>query len=215
MGGCALYKMKRIYDIGENVGNFTEENLKKYSQCEFILIEANPELIPILKNKFKNLNKVKILNYCISENDGYANFYISAAHKISTASTKWITDSRFSNYKFKDPIKIQSSSLNSIVEKYGKSDYIKIDVEGYEKTIILGIKKYLGLISFEWAEELKSDILDCITHLNSIGYTNFFVNYNDNYTFLPSEYYNFEKIKDEINKLNPKNKEKWGMIFAH
>jgi FkbM family methyltransferase len=207
--------MERIYDIGANVGKFTEENTIKYPNCEIIVIEANPSLFETLSNKFYSNNKITILNNCVTnEDDTSIDFYICEADTISSASKKWTTESRFADYKYREPIKIEGISIETLIKKYGKADYIKIDVEGYEKVVISGMSKNLGLLSFEWAEELKQDILESLNHSNSIGYTKYYISYNDSYTFIPEQFFSFDYLINEVDKLNESRKVKWGMIFA-
>lgn len=211
--------MKRIYDIGANLGNFTQSNLSKYHDCEFVLVEANPNLIEDLKSKFENNKNVKVLNYCVSNNDSeYIDFYIYHSNPLSTASKKWMTNSRFSDHYerkvYNEPIKIESISLETLVEKYGNSDYIKIDVEGYENVVISGLKSNIGLISFEWAEEFKSEIIESVNKLNELGYKDYNISYSDNYLYIPEKFISYDNILNELNNLNEFRKDKWGMIFA-
>jgi len=211
-----ITNIMRIYDIGANIGRFTEENIKKYDNCEFILVEANPSLVQVLNNKFEKFDNISIVNNCVSDTNGEEiDFYICESDTISSASKKWTKDSRFSdNYKYFNPIKTKSITIESLLEKYGKPDYIKIDVEGYENVVISGIKNYVGLLSFEWAEESKDDILESLSHLRSIGYRYFYISYNDNYTFIPNDFVSYNIIKSEVESLNEDQKEKWGMIFV-
>jgi FkbM family methyltransferase len=207
----------RIYDIGANLGKFTEEILKQYIDCEIIMVEANPELVNILKNKFGSNERIKIVDKCLSDLDGISTkFYICDTNTISTASEKWTNSSRFSTIGYREPIIVESISLDTLIEIYGDSDYIKIDVEGYEMVVIKGIRKYQGLIAFEWAEELKSEMLESIDHLTNIGYTKFYITYDDNYAFIPkkSDYIDNLKIKYEIEKLDEHRQKMWGMVFA-
>lgn len=209
--------MERIYDIGANIGRFTEVNLTKYKNCEFIVVEANPNLIPILEKKFESNKNIKILNLCVSELDGYVDFYISESDPISTISTaskEWINESRFNNTKYNSPIKVKSISIDSMISEYGVSNYTKIDVEGYEYEIIKGIKKNIGLLSFEWVEEMILDIKNSLYHLKSIGYNEFFITYDDDYKFIPNNYMSYDEIVNEVSKLDNNRKEKWGMIFS-
>ena len=57
------------------------------------------------------------------------------------------------HYKFKDPIKVQTITLDDLIIQYGNPDLIKIDVEGYENKVLLGaiktIKKYKPVIYVE------------------------------------------------------------------
>jgi FkbM family methyltransferase len=210
----------RIYDIGANIGKFTDENIKINKDCEFILLEANPKLCDDLKRKYEKNNKIKIFNYLVSDVDNQdIDFHIYRSNPLSTASIDWAKTGRFKDHyndgKIEKTIKINSICLDTLIDVYGESDYIKIDVEGYENVVIKGMKKYLGLLSFEWAEELKNQIIDSISHLNSIGYSQYYISYNDNYTFIPNNFISYDEIISSINlNLKINRMDKWGMIFA-
>jgi FkbM family methyltransferase len=207
----------RIYDIGANKGEFTERNLHIHNtDCEYILVEANPSLAKFLEDKFKNNTNVKILNNCISNVDNEdIDFYISSEDTLSTASIKWIEKSRFKDYKYNIPIKVKSITIDSLIKKYGKSDFTKIDVEGYESVAIQGIKENIGLLAFEWAEESKEMILESIRYLKSKNYSNFHISYMDEYTFRPDNFEDYDTIIANINdNLDINRQIKWGMIFT-
>jgi FkbM family methyltransferase len=209
-----------IYDIGANHGNFTKVNMDIYKDAKFILVEANPYLCDKLNNIFSLNNNVTILNRCLhSHDDVDIEFYINNDQDtISTASRKWIEECRFKN-KFNNVsnIKVKSISIESLINMYGESDHIKIDVEGYEHVVMQGIKKYHGLLSFEWEEEMKEEIRQSLSKLDSIGYKYFCLTYNDTYSFIPSEndYMNYHEMCNLIDSaLNSNQYNKVGMIFA-
>jgi FkbM family methyltransferase len=206
----------KIYDIGANIGKFTDENIKINKDCDFILVEANPKLAEDLKIKYKNNNKISVVNCLISDiDDEQIDFHVYQSDTISTANNEWIKNGRFKNYRLEKTIKINSLSLDKLINVYGEPTYIKIDVEGYENVVIRGMKKYLGFLSFEWAEELKPQIIDSISHLKNIGYTQYHISYNDNYTFIPKDFVSYDDIISIINtELIQDRMDKWGMIFV-
>tara|TARA_B110000305_G_C19343950_1_gene590654 strand:+ start:196 stop:819 length:624 start_codon:yes stop_codon:yes gene_type:complete len=205
----------KIFDIGANAGLYTEANLSLNPSCEFVLVEANPELCTKLVNKFKDKPNITVLNSCASDTSGkLIDFYVSEADTISSASKDWVSSSRFSNMSFNKTITVESVSIESLVSVYGQPDHIKIDVEGYEKTVIKGMSKNLGNLSFEWAEESKPDILESVSHLFSIGYTGFCVTEKDCYTFTPSNYNGYDDTMLLLSELDPSRKTRWGMVFA-
>lgn len=211
-----------IYDIGANNGNFTQLNIPIYQNAKFILVEANPNLCNFLNEKFANSNNIIVLNRCISEKDNTKiKFYVNnTCDGISTACKKWIQDSRFkNNFQSITEVDIDSISIDSLIEQYGKADYIKIDVEGYENIVIRGMNRYQGLLSFEWAEEMKTEIKESLHRLNSLGYENFYIlSGTDYYSFMPqkSDYIDYDSIIEIINaELDEKRCNKWGMIFTY
>ncbi len=53
---------------------------------------------------------------------------------------------------------------------------------------------------------------DCLDHLQTLGYNEFFVQYEDEYTFTPLKYNSLNEVKDELSKTI--DRLHWGMIWA-
>lgn len=204
-----------VYDIGANVGAFTDHLLKKQPDCNIILVEANPELSIYLNNKYKDNKNIKILNFAVSTNDQQEiDFYISNSNTISTASKDWINNSRFSkNYNWNTVVKIKTITLDKMIQEFGTPDLIKIDVEGYELEVVRGLTKKSSKICFEWAEEQYKKINKTCEHLMSIGYSHFGFIEQDEYLIEPDKYGEW-KTSNFHSNIVPERKERWGMIWA-
>ena len=153
----------------------------------------------------------------ISDDIGIKNFNISAAHTISTLSDDWVTNSRFSDLNAWDLVlEIETITLDKAIDEYGVPDYIKIDIEGYEYEVLTSFTKLLNhtIISFEWAEEQKSKLIEIINHLHHLGYNKFYRAENDIVLFDKDiDWVNYDEFKF-ADDLNPNRKEKWGMVYV-
>lgn len=208
----------KIFDIGSNHGLFTEEYINLYPDSEIICIEANLDLCHLLVDKFQKYPNISVYNYLVSQKSNeYIDFYINAnCDGVSTASTNWINNSRFNGDQWVSPVKVESISLDDLIDSTFKPDMIKIDVEGYENVVIKGLTHKVELIQFEWAEEEMDSIRDTCSYLKSIGYTRFAYKLEDKpYSYIPSieEYSSLEKW-NFFEMLVPSRKEKWGMIYV-
>ena len=124
--------MKLVFDIGYNHGEFSIACTHKHRNCKIIAIEANPVLVqkgPVLKN-------ITLLNNLASNKVGEKMpFYVSPEDGISTASTDFMKNSRFtkgSKYlhtksQWFQPIEVESTTLDELIKTYGSPDFIKVD----------------------------------------------------------------------------------------
>ena len=232
--------MNLIFDIGFNIGEFTQTCFNKYNSCSVIAVEANPNLVSTVSQHFFTNYNFSLLNNLVSDKEGESlDFYINpSASGISTASTHFMQNSRFtkgSKYigenstQWAAPIKVQSITIDSMIERYGIPDLIKIDVEGYELNVLKGLTQKANDICFEWHEEEKENLYQILEHLQSIGYTQFgvigyfeegdvfpkatFSDKGDPYLEYPKDFYTFENL--ELDKLiNSERRVNYGMFFA-
>jgi FkbM family methyltransferase len=235
-----MNKMKLIFDIGFNVGEFTETCFKTYNDCNVVAVEANPNLCNLEIMRFFSSNNFVLLNNLVSENeDQEIDFYISHnATGVSTASMEFMRNSRFTkgsknlqknSINWAKPIKVKSITIDSMIEEYGMPDLIKIDVEGYELNVIKGLTKRANDICFEWHEEEYENLNKILDHLQSLGYEEFgiigwfdegdifekatFSDKGDPYLEYPKFFYGRNEL--ELEKLiNPERRINYGMFFV-
>jgi FkbM family methyltransferase len=232
--------MNLIFDIGFNVGEFTQTCFNKYKECSVIAVEANPNLCNAVSQHFFTNYNFSLLNNLVSNNEGEEiDFYISHnATGVSTASTEFMENSRFTkgskhlgenSINWAAPIKVQSITIDSMIERYGMPDLIKIDVEGYEHTVLSGLTQKANDICFEWHEEERDNLYKILEHLQGLGYEQFgvigwfdegdvfekatFSDKGDPYLEYPKNFYTLEDL--ELDKLiNPERRVNYGMFFA-
>lgn len=207
-------KPNLIFDIGAHHGLFTEKCKKLYPESKIVALEANENLWEILHDKYTNNSDIIPLNYIVSDTTGKKEkFYLCDYDQISTASLDWINNSRFKDYNYNNNTFVTTVNLDSLIKIFGDPDLIKIDVEGYEYEVISGLSKKVGDICFEWAEEQYEKINLTCKKLESIGYTEFGYILGDDYLKRPDTYTKWSE-SDFHHIVNPKEKEKWGMIWV-
>ena len=70
-------------------------------------------------------------------------------------------------------------------------------------------------LCFEWTIETNHITYKCLEHLYSLGFTKFYLQFTDDYTFRPEQSlynYSIEQIKLQLDKTIPK--EHWGMLWC-
>jgi FkbM family methyltransferase len=201
------------FDIGANIGNWSLANLNK---CEKIIaVEASPNTYEKLLLNTINNSKISSLNYAVcNSNEEYVTFYNCHADTLSTINKEWLDseNSRFYKQFSYNIIRCKTITIDKLIEIYGKPELIKIDVEGAEFETVSSLSQKVNHLCFEWASETKENTFKCIDYLQKIGYKEFAIQYEDNYTYRPNVYTDSITIKNLLNKTTPKIE--WGMIWV-
>lgn len=157
------------FDIGANLGNRSDVFLTL--GCKVLAVEPQPELVKYLKQKFKD--SIKIIPKAIGATEGTANLYLSADSPLSSLSSEWINElkkGRFSQVEWNNTIQVEITTLDNLIKEFGKPDFCKIDVEGYELEVLKGLSEKIELISFEFTlPEFKERAIECVKYLEKFG----------------------------------------------
>lgn len=205
--------MTMFFDIGANVGKWALANI---NACDKIIaIEASPITFQLLQNECKH-DRITLVNYAVCNNNFEdITFYQADADTISTLNKDWLTNekSRFNNWGYKEII-CKTTTIDSLIETYGKPDFIKIDVEAGEYLCIQSLSQKVDLLCFEWASELNEITFQCIDYLYGLGFSQFYLQFGDEYTFRPpvNEYGDITELKEKMNQTIPK--QHMGMVWC-
>lgn len=167
-----LKKRDMIFDIGANSGLKTDVFLRLGARV--IAVEPDETNREVIKGKFlKNRifpKAVTIEGKAVSDQAGHVSMLIDApGSALNTLSPKWATALRSDPVRFGQQFDfttekvVETTTLESLIEKYGVPFYVKIDVEGYELNVLRGLKQPVPYLSFEVnLPEFKGEGLECI-----------------------------------------------------
>jgi FkbM family methyltransferase len=201
------------FDIGSNEGRWSLANVNSCNKI--ISIEASPITFNKLVYNCNN-DKIILLNYAVcNNNNNDITFYHAKCDVLSTINKDWLTKntSRFYNQPYIE-IRCKTITIDKLIEQYGVPDLIKIDVEGGEYECISSLTQKVNLLCFEWASETDDISFKCIDYLFNLGYTEYYIQMEDDYLFRPqsNDFYDIHTVKTKL--LNTIKKEHWGMIWC-
>jgi FkbM family methyltransferase len=112
-------------------------------------------------------DRVIVEPVAIGSTDGTAEFYMSSYSTLSTLSTEWLSIAqkaeRFSGMEWNEKILVPVSTLDALIERHGMPQFTKIDVEGFEKEVLVGLSQASKHLAFEFNTEFIDAAVECLS----------------------------------------------------
>lgn len=192
------------FDIGANVGAKSDVFLSLGANV--VMVEPQHSCLTILNKRFASNPKVQILPLAVGSKETRMDMHIANISQISSFSEDFINAySVDSTFTWDSKEEVQMTKLDTLIEKYGKPKFCKIDVEGFEFEVFKGLSYEIPIVSFEYNYKLKSVVLDSINRIEEImkGYYNL-VLYENSY-FELNNWIGSEQMKSLIQDLDVKS----------
>ncbi len=211
LGKEVLSEMKKdefVFDIGANLG-YSIENFLKFT-TNIIAVEPNIINVNCLKGRYGSQKNIRVLQKAVSDKEGVANIYLQDnGDSLHTLSMKWknflegeSNDRWQEKLTFSKSSKINTTTLDQLIDQFGLPYYIKIDVEGLEEKVIKGLSQKVPLVSFEAnLPEFIDETIRSVNHLSVISNTSKF-NYSMGTNLELDEYVSNEKFNQLLKNAN-------------
>lgn len=204
-----------VFDVGANIG----DRVKLFLAIDAEVVAFEPQLVcaSFLKSVLKKKDSFILVEAALGRREGEAEMQVSDAHVISTLSNEWIESTkesgRFSQYEWNKKQKVNVTTLDRMIDTYGVPSFIKIDVEGYELEVLLGLTHIVDCVSIEFAAENIENIFLCLEHLSSLANMSFQFSEGETMELYLPNWVSEQEIKQVLTSLSEKNKLAWGDVY--
>lgn len=159
------------FDVGASIGGRTKVLLNLGANV--VAIEPQKSCAEELEQKYRDTGRVKVVKKALGAAVGEAEMMICDCSTMSSMSRDWITSvqesGRFSDLKWELSERVEVTTLDNLIEEFGKPVFCKIDVEGYEHQVLLGLSQPIKTISFEFVPEFIHAAIESVEHLATLG----------------------------------------------
>jgi FkbM family methyltransferase len=125
-----------IIDIGANIGQFMFACKTLFPTAKVYSFEPDSDIFALLKKNAKNFEGVKTYNLALSNVKKKMKFY------VSNEFSEWSSLKKIDNKEYKIST-VDVDKGDNVLKAITKIDLLKIDVEGAEYDVVLGLIKML------------------------------------------------------------------------
>jgi FkbM family methyltransferase len=168
-----------IFDVGANDGTKTAMFLKLGARV--IAVEPDEYNQEIIRQKYLawrlRPKSVVIIDKAVSDRESVQTMFVDApGSAMNTLSPKWVATLRGDESRFGHRLDfgarktIQTVTLEQLISTCGQPFYIKVDVEGFEVSVLRGLARRVPYLSFEAnLPEFQPEAAECVHHLRGIA----------------------------------------------
>jgi len=200
------------FDVGANVGSRTA--IFRTLGARVVAIEPEQSSIMRLRQQFGEDEEVFIIAKALDKSIGNGKLSVcDQISVVSTMSTEWKEKSRLANrFTWTQVEHVETTTLDTLISEYGVPRFCKIDVEGFEQSVLAGLSQPIPYISFEFAIELFENAKSCLNYLANIGSISINCSLAESMKFLLPCWSSPNELYARIDEV--KSEDLWGDIYV-
>lgn len=189
------------FDVGAHIGNRIRTFLDLGA---FVAaFEPQPACRRLLEAWFGEQKKVSLDFSSLGPEEKNADLIISSKYPtLASVDIAWVRENQrlpaFQKVKWDLTEKINMTTLDASIKKYGKPVFIKIDTEGFEHEVLSGLSEAVECISFEFLPGRIGRALKCIDEILRLGNFSFNFSRGESMKLFFSRWQSAEEIRSFI-----------------
>ncbi len=157
-----------VFDVGANIGNYTEVYLGLGARV--VAVEPNPELAERVRLRCGS-RRLDVEEVALSSAEGAGELHLGIDHVHSSISDEWVDLVESSEFpeRFRGSVTVRITTVDALIDRYGRPDFLKIDVEGAERDVLAGLSQPIAAISFEYQGLDLDAARECVAKVEALG----------------------------------------------
>jgi len=138
--GYVLDDIDTVVDVGANVGDWTAGVLDVAQPRHLRVFEPSPGVFPIVESRFADRAEVTVVQAAVGDHDGTVSFYVTEhSHNSSVLRPREDAQDLLDHGgDVRGQVEVRLVSLDTSLADIAAIDILKIDVQGFERSVLAG-----------------------------------------------------------------------------
>jgi FkbM family methyltransferase len=158
-----------VFDVGANHGRYSELCLDLGARV--VSIEPNPRLAERIRARY-GASGILVEAAAVGRTAGAGELHLGLDDIYSTMSSDWVDTVRSAESlpdRWEGTVEVPITTLDELIRHHGCPEFVKIDVEGFERDVLGGLTSPIPALSFEYQCPDLSIARDCVDMLTELG----------------------------------------------
>lgn len=143
-------KLHTVVDVGANVGQWSTMLLDLVAPAQLIVAEPEPNVFGELQRRFGDRSNVQLHNVAVGDREGVVSFQVTrdttgASVLPPRAEMRELIGQ---NWTVERQIDVPMTTLDALLANVPEISLLKIDVQGFEKQVLMGAAQSLARTDF-------------------------------------------------------------------
>jgi FkbM family methyltransferase len=205
-----------VFDVGANVGDRTA--VLASLGARVVAVEPQEDCVRKLSRRFREKQRVTVVPMGLGAQEGFQDLYVSSIHPLSTMTPAFVEatrrSGRFASVEWRERLSVPVTTLDQLIDRYGRPVFCKIDVEGYEAEVLRGLTAPLPLLSIEFICERLGATNEAVSYVESLGPSEFNYSLGESMEFAADEWITGPALLDALIEACHGDTLVWGDVYA-
>ncbi|MEZ5788093.1 MAG: FkbM family methyltransferase [Xanthobacteraceae bacterium] len=193
-----------VFDIGAHVGD--RIGAFRRLGARVVAAEPQPALLTVLKFLYSRDHAVVIEPVALGRDEGFAELIVNRSNPtVSTVSQDFIAAARgapnWDGQNWDTRARVPMMTLDGLIARHGVPAFVKIDVEGFEAEVLMGLTQSVPALSFEFTTIQRAVALAALARCVALGFCRFNATLGETHVFAHADWRSADDLREWLSML--------------